>query len=91
MTEEAEVMETSTAPVRAMWVTMLLGWVLFLIPIPLVSTLLGILALSVSGVLLIVVIVKGRVAAALSALVVGTFGTPVAWLLSNNVYRLLAN
>ena len=82
--------EASAAPVRAMWVTMLLGWALFLIPIPLVSTLLGILALSVSGVLLIVVIVKGRVGAALSALVVGVFGTPLAWLLSNHVYRIFA-
>ena len=81
--------EGSVAPIRAMWVTMVAGWLLFLIPIPLVSTVLGILALSVSGILIIVVIVRGRAGAGLLALVVSTFATPLAWFLSNYVYALL--
>ena len=72
-----------------MWVTMVAGWLLFLIPIPLVSTVLGILALSVSGILIIVVIVRGRAGNGLLALVVSTFATPLAWFLSNYVYALL--
>lgn len=73
MTTEQVVPVAAAAPVKAMWICMILAWVFFILPVPFTIFIASPLNLA-ALILAIICLVRGRVAHG----VLGLFGTTVA-------------
>ena len=84
-------MQKTTDPtVKAGWGTIIAAWIVFLWPIPGVSTVLGGLLSSVAFIVSIVVIAKGHAGDGIAQLAVNLLGSPVVYAIGLGVYALLA-
>jgi hypothetical protein len=79
----------SSAPVRAGWWRLGLSWIVFLLPIPILSSVAG-WALNLAAlVVAIIVIVKGKVGSGIAQLALMLVVSPVVYVLSLLVYPIV--
>lgn len=78
--------ETKTAPVKATWITLVLAWVLFLIPIPGLGLFVGWTLNLVAFILAIVVMVRGRTAGGLIPLLGSVMVSPLVYFIGLAIF-----
>jgi hypothetical protein len=84
-------MQKTTDPtVKAGWGTLIAAWIVFLMPIPLLSSVVGGVFSSIAFIVSIVVIAKGHAGHGIAQLAVNLLGSPVVYLIGLGVYALLA-
>lgn len=71
--------QSSRGPVTAAWVCIVIGWLFFLLPIPLVSIAVGGLFLSIALILSIVVLAKGTIGQGVLQILVNLIGSPIIY------------
>ena len=72
--------------IKAGWTTLVMGWVFFALPIPILSTWIGGLFCSVSLIVSIVAIAQGHAGTGMVQVLLNVIGSPLVWFVSSIVW-----